>query len=203
MPRKIKLVISGKGAETDAPAVEDVLDQLRDYHDILKEVEEAVAEDGKRAIDWRIVNASRNSPLSFEFEAFPHEFAVNIDRRAESRVSATAVGMDARQTRSERPPYFNDKALAKIPTLSLTPQIVGQQPRTSRQSLPLIVSRMLNPAPSRFLCFGLVSTGGASDCSPFGPDSPETSLTAWSATRPLKKSKRGKSGTCGATFGPS
>jgi hypothetical protein len=39
MPRKIKLVISGKGAETDAPAVEDVLDQLRDYHDILKEVE--------------------------------------------------------------------------------------------------------------------------------------------------------------------
>lgn len=125
MPRKIKLVISGKGAETDAPAVEDVLDQLRDYHDILKEVEEAVAEDGKRAIDWRIVNASRNSPLSFEFEAFPHEFAVNIDRRAESVVSATAVGMDALQTRSERPPYFNDKALAKIPTLSLTPQIVG------------------------------------------------------------------------------
>ena len=147
MPRKIKLVISGKGAETDAPAVEDVLDQLRDYHDILKEVEEAVAKDGKRAIDWRIVNASRNSPLSFEFEAFPHEFAVNIDRRAESVVSATAVGMDALQTRSERPPYFNDKVLAKtecffkrltngidrvtvdyggdLPTLSLTPQIVG------------------------------------------------------------------------------
>ena len=104
MPRKIKLVISGKGAETDAPAVEDVLDQLRDYHDILREVEEAVAKDGKRAIDWRIVNASRNSPLSFEFEAFPHEFAVNIDRRAESVVSATAVGMDALQTQSERPP---------------------------------------------------------------------------------------------------
>ncbi|MGH8515725.1 MAG: hypothetical protein ACREV8_17640, partial [Gammaproteobacteria bacterium] len=79
MPRKIKLVISGKGTGTDAPTVEDVLDQLRDYHDILKEVEEAVAEDGYRAIDWRIVNASRNSPLSFEFEAFPHDFAVNID----------------------------------------------------------------------------------------------------------------------------
>ena len=142
MPRKIKLVISGKGAETDAPAVEDVLDQLRDYHDILKEVEEAVAEDGKRVIDWRVVNASRNSPLSFEFEAFPREFAVNIDRRAECVVSATAVGMDALQTRSERPPYFNDKVLAKtecsngidrvvvdyggdLPTLSLTPLIVG------------------------------------------------------------------------------
>jgi hypothetical protein len=147
MPRKIKLVISGKGAETDAPAVEDVLDQLRDYHDILKEVEEAVAEDGKRAIDWRIVNASRNSPLSFEFEAFPHEFAVNIDRRAECVVSATAVGMDALQTQSERSPYFNDKVVAKtecffkrltngidrvvvdyggdLPKLSLTPQIVG------------------------------------------------------------------------------
>jgi hypothetical protein len=106
-----------------------------------------VAEDGKRAIDWRIVNASRNSPLSFEFEAFPHEFAVNIDRRAECVVSATAVGMDALQTQSERPPYFNDKVLAKtecffkrltngidrvvvdyggdLPKLSLTPQIVG------------------------------------------------------------------------------
>ncbi len=113
MPRKIKLAISGKGAQTDAPAVEDVLDHLRDYLDILKGVEEAVAEDGKRAIDWRIVNASRSSPLSFEFEAFPHDFAVNIDRRAETVLSATAAGMYALQTQSERPPYFNDKVLAK------------------------------------------------------------------------------------------
>lgn len=113
MPRKIKLVISGRGAETDAPAVEDVLDQLRDYHDILKGVEEALAEDGKRAIDWRIVNASRNSPLTFEFEAFSHDFAVNIDRRAESVASATAAGMYALQTQSERPPYFNDEVLRK------------------------------------------------------------------------------------------
>lgn len=124
-----------------------MLDQLRDYLDILKGVEEAVAEDGKRAVDWRIVNASRNNPLSFEFEAFPHDFAVNIDRRAESVVNATATGMYALQTQSERPPYFNDKVLAQterffkrltngidqavvdyggdLPTLSLTPQIVA------------------------------------------------------------------------------
>lgn len=146
MPRIIKLIISGKGAGTDAPVVEDVLDHLRDYLDILKGVEEAVAEDGKRAIDWRIVNASRSSPLSFEFEAFPHDFAVDIERRAESVFSATAAGMYALQTQSERPPYFNDRVLAKtkcffsrltngidravvdygvdLPTLSLTPQIV-------------------------------------------------------------------------------
>lgn len=147
MPRKIKLAISGKGAETDAPAVEDVLDQLRDYLDILKGVEEAMAEDGKCAIEWRIVNASRNSPLSFEFEAFTRDFAVNIEQRTERVVSATATGMDALQTRHDRPPYFNDKVLAKtegffkrltngidratvdyggdLPALSLTPQIVG------------------------------------------------------------------------------
>lgn len=146
MPRKIKLVISGKGAGTDAPTVEDVLDQLRDYHDILKEVEEAVAEDGKRAIDWRIVNASQSSPLSFEFQAFSHDCAVNIAQRAESVVSATAAGMYALLTQSKRPPHFNDKVLTKadgffkrltngidravvdyggdLPTLSLTPQIV-------------------------------------------------------------------------------
>lgn len=39
MSRVIKLRVNGRGAGTDAPTVEDVLDQIRDYVDILRGVE--------------------------------------------------------------------------------------------------------------------------------------------------------------------
>ncbi|GEO39450.1 hypothetical protein SAE02_35980 [Skermanella aerolata] len=113
MGRMFKIRISGSGAGTDAPSVEDLLDQVRDYLEILHGVEEAVAEDGALAIDWRIVDASRNSPLALECQAFPRNYAVNIDRRAELVMDCTAKGFQLLQTTAERPEYFTDKVLTK------------------------------------------------------------------------------------------
>jgi hypothetical protein len=113
MGRMFKIRISGSGAGTDAPSVEDLLDQVRDYLEILHGVEEAVAEDGALAIDWRIVDASRNSPLALECQAFPRNYAVNIDRRPELVMNCTAKAFQLLQTTAERPEYFTDKVLTK------------------------------------------------------------------------------------------
>ena len=110
---KVKLKIVGHGAETDAPTVDDLIDQLRDYFDILTGVEEALAEDGRVAVQWRIVNASKNSPLAFEAAPFAHQYGVNVDRRAAKVVRAAAVGLRQLQTRERRPEYFSEKVLTK------------------------------------------------------------------------------------------
>jgi D-Tyr-tRNAtyr deacylase len=117
MNKVIKLSISGSGIETDAPSVEDLLDQVKDYLEILKSVEQTVTEDGDSAIDWRVVNASKNSPLSIEFAAFSRKHAVNIDERATKVVQQTAFGLSMLQNKSERPSYFNDKTVARAEKL--------------------------------------------------------------------------------------
>ena len=117
MGRVIRLTISGHGAGTDAPSVEDMLDQIRDHLEILKDVEEAISDDGRIAIEWRVVDAKKASPLEFALEAFPIEYAVNIDRRATEVVQATAVGLAASQQRAERPRYFTDRALVRAERL--------------------------------------------------------------------------------------
>jgi hypothetical protein len=114
---KIKLKITGRSVDTDAPTVDDLIDQLRDYFDILKGVEEALAADGKTEIEWRIIGASKNSPLAFEAAPFARQYAMNIDRRAARVVRATAVGMQSLQTRGKRPEYFSQRVLAKAERL--------------------------------------------------------------------------------------
>lgn len=113
MARTIKLTIRGRGADTDAPTVDDLLDQVRDYFDIIESVEGAVAGDAGTAIEWRVVSATTNSPLAIEAAAFPRTFATNIDRRAELTIRNTAVGLAALQSGASRPAYFTDAALAK------------------------------------------------------------------------------------------
>lgn len=111
--RTLKITISGRGPGTDAPTADDFLDQVRDYLDILREVEGAVASDGQIAIDWRIVDAGKNSPLQLEIGAFPRTYATNIDQRVAVVASATARGLAELQAMPRRPLYFNDRALAK------------------------------------------------------------------------------------------
>lgn len=113
MSRIIKLRISGNGTDTDAPTVEDALDQVRDYLDILRGVEEAVAGTPTSALEWRIVDASRQSPLALAIQAFPRHFATNIDRRVEIVTTETARGFAILQSRAERPPHFTNKVMTK------------------------------------------------------------------------------------------
>jgi len=113
MTRVIKITISGRGVGTDAPSADDLLDQVRDFIEIFRGVEKAIAEDGQNAIDWRVTNASKASPLTLEFGAFPRQHALNIDRRTGAVVRHTAEGLAALRERPERPPYFTDSVLER------------------------------------------------------------------------------------------
>ena len=116
MNRRITLRIRARGL-TDSPTVDDLLEQLRDYFDILKGVEEAVSEDGRSAIVWRIVKATTNTPITLEAEAFPKDFGVNIDRRVEAVTRETALGLAALQRDGKRPSYFTDNVLLRVEKL--------------------------------------------------------------------------------------
>lgn len=98
----------------DAPTVEDLLAQIQDFVGVLKGVEEAISDDGKKEIVWRVTNVTRNSPLSFEITPFPKSHAMNIERRAEQVVVYTAQGFHALATGSGRPAYFSDALVEKV-----------------------------------------------------------------------------------------
>src|SRR5688572_1267485 len=108
MSRTTKLTIRGRG-ENDFPAVEDFVDQIRDYIEILKSVEQAIGD--QAAIVWRVVKAETQSPIEIETQAFPRNHGVYIDDRVESVVRHTALGMQILLQRDERPPYFTDDTL--------------------------------------------------------------------------------------------
>lgn len=113
MGKRITFSISGRGPETDAPTVADLVDQLRDYFDLLGIIEETLADDSQSAIQWRVIQASMNSPLSFTIEAFARQYAVNVDRRADVVVKHTLAGLHQLQVTAERPPRFPERALQK------------------------------------------------------------------------------------------
>lgn len=113
MARKIKLTISGRSTETDAPTVEDLLDQVRDYFAILESVEGAISGESGSAIHWRVVGAAKNSPLRLEIAPYPKVYATNIDNRVEITVRATALGLSLLQGGAERPDFFTDAALGR------------------------------------------------------------------------------------------
>jgi len=112
MNKRVKLKILGSG-ETDAPTVQDFLCQLRDFFEILKGVEEAIASDAKAVIEWRIVSASMNSPICIEVEAYSRTFGVNIDRRVDAVVKTTSAGLRQLRVSPQRPPHFTDAVLQR------------------------------------------------------------------------------------------
>jgi hypothetical protein len=114
MSRTITFKISGNGPDlTDAPTADDLLDQVRDYLEIFKGVEASIAEDGKSAIEWRVVNASKNSPIQIQIESYPREYAVNVDNRVEIVTRAVAMGLADLIARPERPDNFTDSVLGR------------------------------------------------------------------------------------------
>jgi hypothetical protein len=62
---------------------------------------------------WRIVNASKGSPLTLTIQAFARQFAVNVDARANHVVERAISGLRLLEEKAERPPYFTEPALAK------------------------------------------------------------------------------------------
>lgn len=114
MNKTVTVRISGKqGPETNAPSVGDLLDQMRDYFDLLGIIEETLAEDGESAIVWRIVDAVRVNPFTFTIQAFARQYAVNIDSRADQVVDKAVSGLRLLEKTAERPPCFTEQALVK------------------------------------------------------------------------------------------
>jgi hypothetical protein len=87
-----------------------LLDQIRVF-EILNGVEQAVAEDGRRAVDWRVTKATTNTPIEIELAAFPKDFGINIDHRVDIVTKHTAIGLSALQIRADRPEFFTDEVL--------------------------------------------------------------------------------------------
>lgn len=94
--------------EVDAPTVEDLLSQIQDLVDVLRSVEVAIAENGNTEIDWRVTEASSNSPIRLEITPFPRQHAMSIDRRAGEVAKFTVQGLRSLTERADRPTYFND-----------------------------------------------------------------------------------------------
>lgn len=115
--RQIRFEVVGRGAGTDAPTVDDLLGQVRDFFGILSEVEAAIADDGTSAIVWRITHASKASPLALVAEAFPQKYATNVDERVSQVVAHTAKGLAQLQAEGTRPPYFTNRALENAANL--------------------------------------------------------------------------------------
>lgn len=114
MAQPIEITIKGVDTDgDDAPTVEDLLNQIQDFVFILHGVEKAVAEDGREEIVWRVTNATRNSPITFEVTPFPKTHGMNIDRRAATVVGATAKGLAQISECLDRPHHFTDDVIDK------------------------------------------------------------------------------------------
>jgi len=109
----IRFTISGHSAETDAPTVEDLVAQIGDWFSILRGVEEAIAEDSVREIEWRVTGASKSSPLAFELTAFPRRHGMNIEHRAREVKERVVAGFSLLHSKAERPSYFTEPVLEK------------------------------------------------------------------------------------------
>ena len=114
MAQPIKITIAGTDTDgEDAPTVEDLLSQILDFVFILHGVERAVAGDGREELVWRVTNATKSSPLTFEVTPFPKAYGMNIDRRATTVVEATAKGLAQISECDDRPAHFTDDVVDK------------------------------------------------------------------------------------------
>jgi hypothetical protein len=115
LAKPIRITVKGNGIDgEDAPTVEDLLYQIQDLVGVLKGVEEALSEDGKKEIVWRVTNVTRNSPIAFELTPYPKTFAMNIENRAQKVIASTAAGFQALINYGERPKYFSNELVARI-----------------------------------------------------------------------------------------
>ena len=115
MAKPIKITVKGTDHRgDDAPTVEDLLSQVQDQVEILRQVEEAIAGSGHEQLVWRVTNVSKNSPITFEITPYPKTYGTDIENRAANVVQATATGLSGLSEGGERPLHFTDKVLKKV-----------------------------------------------------------------------------------------
>lgn len=114
----IKIVIAGSHIDgVDAPTPEDLLGQVKDFVDVLRGIEKAIAPTGETELDWRITRATTNSPITFEVTPYPSSFATNIDRRATEVERAASSGLIEMGRGNLAPDFFTPAVLPRAQNL--------------------------------------------------------------------------------------
>jgi hypothetical protein len=114
MTKPVRLTIKGSGeVGENAPTVDDLLGQVADFVEILKGVEKALGDDQGNQIVWRVTDAERQNPISFELTPTPTNPAIFIGDRAANVEKFARAGLVALSKGNTRPAYFNDDMLAK------------------------------------------------------------------------------------------
>ena len=114
MAKPVRVTIKGAGeAGENAPTVDDLLGQIRDFVEVLQGVEKALTDDHTNQIVWRVTDAERENPISFELTPFATNPAIFVDARAEAVEMAAIEGLIALHGGNARPPHFTDDTLAK------------------------------------------------------------------------------------------
>lgn len=114
----IKLAIAGELRNgVDAPSPEDLLGQVKDFVDMLRVIEQAMASNGKTSLDWRITAATTNSPITFEVTPYPNMIAANFDRRAVEVERAASRGLLDLARGNPAPSFFTPPVLARAKML--------------------------------------------------------------------------------------
>ena len=115
LAKPIKITVMGRpGHDDDAPTVEDLLSQIRDQVDLMREVERAIDPDGKQHLDWRVTNVSKNSPITFELTPTAKNYGTDIDHHVGNIVTTVAEGLKALRNTDKRPKFFNDQAMKTV-----------------------------------------------------------------------------------------
>jgi hypothetical protein len=111
MANPVRVTIKGSNTEgTDAPSVEDLIGQVKDFVEVLQGVERAMA-GGSNDLVWRVTDARMNSPIGIELTPFAKDSATYIGARAVAVERATSEGFRALRQGARRPPYFTDEVL--------------------------------------------------------------------------------------------
>jgi hypothetical protein len=110
MATTVRLSIAGRG-EGDAPLLDDLLEQIHDFFEILDGVAESIAGDDAPQFEWRVVGLSKNSPASITVEAVPRPgFPMGAVLAAQARDQA-AHGLVELQRHNTRPLHFTNNVL--------------------------------------------------------------------------------------------
>lgn len=118
MANAVTVTIIGPADPTvDAPTVDDLFGQIRDFVGILRDVERAVDVDGPENLVWRVTDASMNSPIRFELTPYGTGPAAAVVARAAMVEGTALAGLRALRRGDPRPPYFSDEAISKAQRL--------------------------------------------------------------------------------------
>lgn len=113
MAQPIRILVDGNQHHgSSAPAVGDLIDQIRDFMHVLQAAE--IACHGKTELRWLVTNASMQSPFSMELTPDSAIDGTNIDHSASSTIAMASSAVNQVIATGRLPDFFPDMDLSKI-----------------------------------------------------------------------------------------